>query len=67
MFLEWYKRDLENIQECSIYISGLVRQAVEVLQNPTQYPHRKEQLFQYLNIFPLLSRYFKEESGRKTS
>lgn len=64
MFLRLYKGDLENIQECNIYISGFVRQAAEVLQNPIQYPHRKEQLFQALNISPLLLLYFKEESGR---
>lgn len=66
MFVGLYKRDLENIQGCSIYISALIRWAVEVLQNPAQHPHRKEQLFQSLSISPLLL-YFKEESGRKAS
>lgn len=53
MFLRLYKRDLENIQECSISISGFIRQEVEVLQKPNSVSTEKGtivSLFKHLSF-----------------
>lgn len=66
MFLRLYNRDLENIQECSIYISGLIRQEVEVLQKPNSVSTEKGtivSLFKHLSFtVSLLQRREWEES-----